>query len=189
MDLHEFFTTATDATATLIRRVTAEQLAAPTPCPDWDVRALITHLFAVNGQAKAMAAGIDVAADGSTPDPIGDDLTASYTASVTSTRAAFVDPAVHARTLATPMGPFDGRVVFSVTSLEHLIHGWDLATALGVDLPFDPVTIGYAWRTIEDMPQVFYNFRAWGAYAAPLAPHPDATPTHRLLAALGRPSH
>jgi hypothetical protein len=66
------------------------------------------------------------------------------------------------------------------------VHGWDLATAAGATLDLDPVAVGYAFRAIEDMPDVFATFREWGAYAAPV-PVPDSVaPTERLLASLGR---
>ncbi len=36
--------TALDAAGELIAGITPEQWSRPTPCTDWDVRALVTHL-------------------------------------------------------------------------------------------------------------------------------------------------
>lgn len=186
MDLHGFFDQATTTTAEIIDRFSEDHAELATPCAEWNARELVEHMFAVSGQAKTMAAGVDVASAGSTPDPIGDDIAASYRDSVTGVRRAFEDPSMLDRTLGTPMGPHSGRVVFTVTAVEHLIHGWDLATAIGTDIELDPVSIGYAFAAIEAMPRVVAQFREWGAWAPPPAVAPDAPPTEALLALLGR---
>src|SRR5262249_18693572 len=138
MNLLEFFDYATASTAGTLAALPTAELSFPTPCSEWDGTQLLSHLFAVNGQAKAMAAG------GPVRDPMRASLAESYAASVAGVRAAFADPAAHTAVLATPMGPYTARVVLTVTSLEHLVHGWDLATASGTTVNLDPVAVGYA---------------------------------------------
>ncbi|MFQ5554111.1 MAG: TIGR03086 family metal-binding protein [Acidimicrobiia bacterium] len=185
MELNDFFNTVTSATSRVMGAVQPGD-GRPTPCTEWVVDDLVGHIFAVSGQAKAMAAGVDVAIHGSEPDVVGADIGASYRDSVESVRAAFADPAMMTKTLATPMGPHPGRVVFTVTSLEHLVHGWDLASA--VDSPYQIADdVGeFALSAVESMPEVFDQFRQWNVYAPPLTDETDAGPGARLLALLGR---
>ena len=46
MDIIGLHDRAVDETARLVDGVRPEQLGLPTPCPDWDVRALLTTLSA-----------------------------------------------------------------------------------------------------------------------------------------------
>ena len=186
MELYDYFAQAAASTQRIIDKVTSDHGNRSTPCAEWTVDDLIQHVFAVSGRAKAMAAGIDVVADGSIGDPVGEDLTTSYRESVASVRRAFGDRAIFDTLLTTPMGPYPGRVVFTVTSIEHLIHGWDLAAAIGVPFQFDPDVIERSFQAISDMPDVFANFRTSGAYSPPLTAGDDAGPAVRLLAELGR---
>ena len=45
MELHEMMAKAGVSVVEVARNVKPDQLTAPTPCPDWDVRALINHLM------------------------------------------------------------------------------------------------------------------------------------------------
>ena len=45
MDLFAALERAVASTAEIVTMTPADQLDAPTPCPDWDVRALLNHLI------------------------------------------------------------------------------------------------------------------------------------------------
>lgn len=187
MHLLDFFDTSTATMRTVLAALPDHALSARSGAGDWNGLQVVEHTLAVNAQARTMVDGVDVRVDGSTPDALDrNDVTDSYDRSAARTRTAFAPPEVQLRPLKTPMGLFPGRVVLSVTGLENLVHAWDLAVAAGRSLAFDPVAVGYAFRAIEDMPDVWHNFRYWGAYGPPLEPPVNATPTERLLALLGR---
>ncbi len=52
MQLHAVLVRAFADTGAVVRGVTPEQLGAPTPCADWDVRALTNHVLQVGYALK-----------------------------------------------------------------------------------------------------------------------------------------
>jgi uncharacterized protein (TIGR03086 family) len=66
---------------------------------------------------------------------------------------------------------------------DHLVHGWDLARAIGADERLDPELVDACARWFTEMED---GYRSSGAIGPrPEAP-PGADPQTRLLAAFGR---
>jgi uncharacterized protein (TIGR03086 family) len=158
---------------------------APTPCSDWDVRALVNHI--VNEDLWTVPL-----MEGATIDEVGTRFDGDLLGSdpLTVTRAAG-DTA----TIATASGIVAGRVVhlsFGDTPAEeyahqlaadHIIHGWDLAAAIGADRRIDPDLVAACAAWFAEREDVY---RASGA----IGDRPDGDvgddPQDRLLAAFGR---
>ena len=166
--------------------LTEADLDRPTPCTEWDVRALVSHTiaamemyaaFADGGQApdfEAMMAGRDFLAG----DPNG-----AVLASCARSQRAWSEPGVLQRELETPWGPMSGERVAAQSTFSTLVHGWDLAVSLGLDPELPQHLLDLSWGFAENLVPVL---REVGVVAAPVAVGAEATPTQQLVAFLGR---
>ncbi|MGW2313683.1 maleylpyruvate isomerase N-terminal domain-containing protein, partial [Actinomadura luteofluorescens] len=55
MDIRSQMVPAAQAAARIVLEVPEERLEAPTPCPDWDVRALLNHLIFWSARGESAA--------------------------------------------------------------------------------------------------------------------------------------
>lgn len=119
------FTSATTALAAINEVLTGlseSDMHLPTPCPDYDVTALLHHLTDTIARLGA-AAGIDTTDDpDSTPSEHLRDVTEDV---ITGWRVRGIhgDVVFSGRTLPDPLA-------LGILSLELVVHGWDLAVAL-----------------------------------------------------------
>jgi uncharacterized protein (TIGR03086 family) len=148
----------------------------PTPCPDWDVRALVDHVAGGNVQAAALLG------DGAEPAPAGDPRTAwRHSADLAADRLS--RPGAMEAPVHHPLGDITGAQLAFFRFDDHLVHAWDLATAVGADPELDPVLVAACLQFAEPLAG---TLAASGQFApAPPVP-PDATPQTRLLALHGR---
>lgn len=117
----------------LIAGITADQWSAPTPCTEWDVRALVTHV------TSSMLTFAALVRDDPQPDHgadhqayhQADDPVAGYRSAAAALRAAFGMPGALDRMYQSPIGPAPGSVLVHLRITELLVHGWDLARATG----------------------------------------------------------
>lgn len=171
------------STAALVDSTSPDQYAARTPCTDWTVRDLLTHLIAGNvkyveiGQGKEWARGA--------PDVVLDrDPGAMYRRTVDAMLQAWEQPGVLDRETALPVGRGRAELALYLHLGETLVHGWDLARATG-QLP--------PW-SVEVVDACFDQFRSWlpaqrppgSPFADATAVNPNAPPIDRLAAYLGR---
>jgi uncharacterized protein (TIGR03086 family) len=86
----------------LIDGIHDDQWSAPTPCTDWTVRELITHLVGMN---KVMVALLnDQVPPKRGADPLGADPAGAYRDSGAAVRTAFEQPGVMERINHSPLG-------------------------------------------------------------------------------------
>ena len=113
----------------LVRAVEPGQLSAPTPCSEFQVRALINHLIFENLAHAALADGTAIPAPDRSTDYVGDDHVAAYRDSARAVRAAFARPGM----VTQRYGPMEapGSMLVQQLIIELLSHGWDLARATG----------------------------------------------------------
>jgi uncharacterized protein (TIGR03086 family) len=123
-----------DKTAALLEGVTPDQYGDPTPCPDYDVRALVNH---ITGWVQAFAAS----ANGGPPaiDPTtheaGDDPAAEFRAAADSIMQGWRTKGLD-RSVSMMGGDSPARIVVNMTIMEYVTHGWDLATATKQPVPY-----------------------------------------------------
>ncbi|MDT7569226.1 MAG: hypothetical protein QOG76_7850 [Pseudonocardiales bacterium] len=183
----------------MVDRVGPADATRPTPCPPWDLSALLGHMIGQNhGFAAALeiSTGISTEADVSVsafaPRPPGADLVSEWKASTDRLTAAF-DGADLARPVLLPeiseQFRFPAAMVIGFHLLDTVVHGWDVATALGLDYRPDDELVASTLRIAEQVPDGPVREQP-GASFAPALPVPDGTdPWHRALALLGRPPH
>lgn len=116
----------------LIAAVRPDQLADPTPCPDFDVRALLGHLVVTVEKPRVLAEGGDVHAVAQVVTGVADDgWAAAYGAMTDKLWAIWADDALLTRPLTAPWGEVPGAALLMGYLNETLVHGWDLAVATG----------------------------------------------------------
>jgi uncharacterized protein (TIGR03086 family) len=181
-DLHR---RALDAGRALVTDVGPGDWGRPTPDEDWDVRALVNHVVSGNFWAAELAAGrtIDEVGDRLDGDVLGDHPLAAYDASAAAAAAAIEAPGALDAACAVSYGPVPGRVYASHRFVDVLIHGWDLAVALGRPMDIDPDLVAAATEIVEPVADLL---RASGSYGGHVDVPDDADAQTRLLSLLGR---
>ena len=143
VDLPQAHAAALATTRGFVAGIRPDQWSEPTPCEDWDVRALVNHIVGGNWWASELGAGrtIEEVGERLDGDVLADDPTGSYDASAAAAAAVFRVPGALERPCAVSYGPVPGEVYCGHRLLDVLIHGWDVAKATGQDptLPADLV--------------------------------------------------
>ncbi len=168
------YRTASEWTLSKVVRA-GDQLDAPTPCDDWDVRTLLNHMLETQQYFVQSARGDE--ASPPSPEPpdglIGDDAAAAYERAREETITTFSDDGVIERT-----GPSLG-IAFSDT----LLHGWDLARATDQDTT---MPAGLAQAAYDVVHGAFTDDQRKGVFGPELPVGEDATSQEKLLAYTGR---
>jgi uncharacterized protein (TIGR03086 family) len=123
-----------------------DQWGLPTPCTEWDVRALVTHVVSSCTLAPMLLRGMDLAEARAAFTPPEGDLRAAFAPAADAQAAAFAEPGALARTVRHPAGEIPGADYLGLRISDMAIHTWDLARAIGADEALDPelVALSYA---------------------------------------------
>ena len=189
MELYEALDRAVASTAGIVKAVRPDQAGAPTPCTEWDVRALLSHVIGTLWLAEGLFADepprYPMAPGGLPPaDLVGDDPATAYAeASAAAVAAAAAGDAL-TRVHVTPLGEMPGPGLAGFTTLDILVHGWDLAKATGQPTDLDgrlaAHVLGFAAQALATP-----DSRA-GRIGPAVPAGADAPVTSRLAAFLGR---
>ncbi|HTJ33755.1 MAG TPA: TIGR03086 family metal-binding protein [Dactylosporangium sp.] len=178
------FTTALATFDSAVRALPGDRLGAATPCAGWDVRALLNHVVGEDRWAVELLAGRSIADVGGSLDGdlLGEDPFAAW-AAASAAAAAAVEAAGPDAVVGLSAGPTPVAEYLRQLAADHLVHAWDLATAVGVNLRLDA---GLVAAVAEWFAPVEETYRSYGMVAPrpPLAR--DAEPQARLLAMFGR---
>ena len=184
-DVRKLYHRAMDAFGDHVHAVRDDQWTAPTPCTDWDVRALVNHVVGENRWAVPLFAGgtVEEVGDRFDGDLLGGDPVAAWDDSAAAAIAAVDDPGAMDRTVHLSFGDFPGREYAMQLLADLLVHGWDLARGIGADQGMDPelVEVCRGW-----FGGVADAYRSAGAVAARPPVPPDADARTQLLADFGR---
>ncbi|MFC9893748.1 TIGR03086 family metal-binding protein [Nocardia sp. NPDC127579] len=121
---------ALDATGKIIEAVAHTQLTQATPCPEWDVRAVLNHTVAGMHRVAAALSGMGSGAERE-DDWLGSDPQGAYAAAAEIDRAAWHRPDALTAKLDSPIGVLPGAAVAVMHLSEIVVHGLDLAIAVG----------------------------------------------------------
>jgi uncharacterized protein (TIGR03086 family) len=180
---------AVRASADLVRRVTAADLGRPTPCGDWDLAALLAHMTA---QHRGFAAAAGHGGDLAVWQPVhAADPVAAHRSAAEQVLAAFAAPDLDVRRFVLPeitrAPDFPATQAIGFHLVDYVVHGWDVATALGIDAPpLDDAVLAAALRIARAVPDGADRL-APGAAFAPARPVPTgADALTEILLLLGR---
>jgi len=162
-----------------ISAVPADKWAAPSPCPDWTALDVVRHLT----QTPAIFFGL---AGEQPPDvpPVDDGPLAAWEAARDATQAALDDPAIAEK----EFDGFTGRSTFEkgvdrFVCTDLIVHGWDLARAVGLDERIDPRDLADVRSAMEPMGEMLRSPQAFGPEIDVPAESDEQT---KVLAFLGR---
>jgi uncharacterized protein (TIGR03086 family) len=178
---------ALDLTGALVAGVGAGQWADPTPCDEWTVADLVTHMVTGNYLFAAILRGTPLAEARAAATQVapGDDLAGHFRDAAAQLIAAYGQPGVLEQLFTIPVGTMPGAGTLHIRLVEMLVHGWDLAQATGQATAFP-----------DDLAEQELTFtrRQLGALPpgrSPFGPEQpaagDAPAIIRLVACLGRP--
>lgn len=182
---------ATQRTAALLAAISDDQLAAPTPCPNYSLGDLLDHLSGL-AQAFTDAAAKQFPADITGPPPPGSaarlepDWRDRIPERLTALAEAWRDPAAWEG--MTRAGGIDlpGEIAGLVALNEVIVHGWDIARASGQPYDAEPDDIQICIATMAPQPGEERPSGDDVAFGRPVDVADDAPPLERLVAALGR---
>jgi len=187
MDIVDHLGGAFASTGRFVATLTPDRLRAPTPCPEWDVRALLNHATGVVANFGAAASRTAPGAKAETePDFVGTDPSAQFEQAAAATLAAWGQPGALEGTCVLRGGfELPAQVAARINFLDTLVHGWDLARALNVDPTLDPAL---ATAALEVAKQIVTDDRRGPGkgFGPALAASAGASPTDALVAFLGR---
>ena len=128
MDLSQL-KAAQDSLVATLRWAEEDQWTESTPCPDWDVRALVEHLITGNERFVLRLAGEQPGPPPDRSDATTRDLVEAYEKSNVEVLDAFGRPAVMQGVSQWPIGPLSGRDALGLTSVDAV--KYTAASALG----------------------------------------------------------
>lgn len=110
---------------------------------------------------------------------------AAYRADAQEALGRWADDDLLTATLTAPWGPAPGGLALGGFIMETVAHGWDLAVATGLDPEADPdlaaTALGIGEQALDGVPR-----GPELPFGEAVEPPPDAGPTTRLAAFLGR---
>jgi uncharacterized protein (TIGR03086 family) len=162
-----------------IASLTLSDLSKPTPCSEFDVRAVLDHAIGNLAMCASAARGEAAAA------PAGEQFDAARPADAYSQRrsellaAVSMDGALD-RDWLMPFGPMPGQAMAGIVFIDQLVHAWDLAKATNQDttLPADLVAEGTALLTAMDDAVL----RNPGVFGPAISVSDDASAQDRFMA-------
>jgi len=114
--------------------------AGPTPCADWDVRALLNHLVYEDLWTVPLMEGatVEEIGDRFEGDLLGEHPLVAARAAGDVAITAAASGIVAGRTVHLSYGDVPADEYAYQLAADHIIHGWDLAVATGGDTSMEP---------------------------------------------------
>ncbi|MFE7048469.1 TIGR03086 family metal-binding protein [Streptomyces californicus] len=178
--ISELLEAAADRAMPVVRGIADARLGDPTPCAEYDVRALLNHLFlvVVNFQALAAREDVDFSQE---PEFVTGDWRGRFGEETARLVEAWGAPGAEQGTTGQ-MG-LPARTVGLMVLGDLTVHAWDLARATGGDFVPDAGVLDEVGPGLAAMaPQA----REMKVFGEPFPVGEDATAFERLLAVTGR---
>lgn len=169
----------------LVRSVGAGQWNDPTPCSEWNVRALVSHVHGETLWVPELFGGktITEVGDRLDGDLLGEDPVATWERSMGEGIDSISKPDAMTRIVHLSFGDVPGEEYARQLFGDFVIHGWDLAKAIGVDDTLDATWVEMLYATFKPMES---ELRSYGMYGDTVTPAADADLQTKLLAVVGR---
>lgn len=144
-DPRPVYTRATEQVATLIRAVRPGHLEGPTPCTEFDVRTLLSHIVGGTRRIAIVGEGGNGLAEPAFTDGVPDDGWAeAYDEVRARVLKAWESDDRLAAPVRVPWGEVPGRAALSGYVMEIVTHTWDLNESLDRPLELDPELAEFA---------------------------------------------
>ncbi len=149
MEVVEALRAANSLFESRLREVTAQDWELPTPCPEWNVAALVNHVLLGTRMSIHVLEGMpreevisyldDDLLSGST-DPV-----ASFVELADEMVAGFSGPGGLDGIVAHPAGDFPRQMFAGFRVTDGAVHAWDLARARGADESLGTELLQFLW--------------------------------------------
>ncbi len=192
-DLVAKFLSAQRAFGDRVQAISEDQWHAPTPDTEWDVAALVEHLIEENQWVAPLVHGLDLDAagkvvEGSRKLPVdggvGANLIEVWDEASLAAADAFREEGALDRSVALSRGPTPATDYIGEMTFDHLVHAWDLGTAIGYQgepLPADVV------HAVYEMASQMGDLSSYGDMFKPAVSVTDDAPEiDKLIALTGR---
>ncbi|MGC9665837.1 TIGR03086 family metal-binding protein [Planosporangium sp. 12N6] len=168
-----------------VHQVRPEQWPDPTPCPGWDVRAIVNHLVSEDRWTVELLAGATIAQVGDRfdGDLLGADPLGTLTEAAKQAQAAVTAPGALDRTVHLSFGETPAEEYVRQLLADHLIHSWDIAAATGMDRRLDPALVRICAEWFTERAE---TYRGAGVVGPPVDLPEPVGEQDALLAAFGR---
>jgi uncharacterized protein (TIGR03086 family) len=160
----------------------AGRWSRPSPCPDWDARAVVEHVIGFHDVLLLRPLGAK-------PERPRHDPERRWWLTYDALRELFTRPGLLDGPVGVPAignnpaAQLDASRLVSNLTQDVLVHSWDLARAVGADDRLDPQLCAFFY---EHLPADQYALSASGMFGPPVPETDDADIQWRLLARLGR---
>jgi uncharacterized protein (TIGR03086 family) len=181
MDPIERIESATAFAAGKVKGVLPDDLSKPTPCAEFDVRALLNHV--IGGMEMLRVAAEGGKASPPEGDQFGSDPGAVYDERRASLLTAVRGDGVLDRNWEMPFGSLPGSMMAAIAFMEHLTHGWDVAKATGQDTTLPEVLVMECSETVAPMDAML---RTPGVCGPAITVGDDASAQDKFIAFMGR---
>jgi len=180
---------AVRASVQVVSQARVADLGRPTPCEAWTLAELLAHMTAQHNGFAAAAAG-----DGAdfvrwqTGAPAADPVQ-EYCAAAARVVAAFGAPGVLDRDFTlpeiSPQPRFPAEQAIGFHLVDYVVHGWDVARALGLRCDLGPALLAAALPIARSVPDGQNRRRPGASFAPRVAVSRGSTLDH-IVALLGR---
>jgi uncharacterized protein (TIGR03086 family) len=155
MELLDALDRAADGFSRRLQAAPDEAWSNPTPCSEWDVRALVAHVIGGNRLAAGILRGAHHEEVLRELQALGvvtaGDVVAEYEQSAAEQRAAFREEGALDRSVNHVIGDIPSGMLLGFRVSDLAIHSWDLARGLGVDDTLDPDVLEVVLRFAEPL--------------------------------------
>jgi uncharacterized protein (TIGR03086 family) len=181
---------AVRASVTVTAGAGQADLARPTPCRDWNLGELLTHMTIQHDGFAAAAEGNGADLSLWQARPPAADPVADYAAAADRVLRAFAADGVVTRKFALPeLNPsvaYPGGLAIGFHFIDYVTHGWDVARTLGADFEIEPDLLGVALAMAEAIPDDQTRLQPGAAFAPRVGVPQEASQLDRIMALLGR---
>jgi uncharacterized protein (TIGR03086 family) len=183
MDVVELHNQTIENVVRLVNEVGPDQWTAPTPCTDWNVRQLVNHIVTEERWTVPLMEGKSIAdvGDSLDGDLLGEEPVAAATDAARAAQAAAGEPI---STVHLSYGDEEAPEYLRQLSADYLVHGWDLAAAIGADPMLDRELVDEVATWFAEREKLY---RDSGAIADRVEGFSD--PADTLIGAFGRDPH
>ncbi len=165
--------------------VQASQLHDPTPCKDFDVKALANHMAGLAMGAERAGKKLErMAPPDPMPDLVGENPGAAYAPLADAAVAAWSSPEAFEGETQFGPGPMPAQMAGAITLMEIAVHGWDLAAATGQSYSMDSDVATAVQQTIGQLASP--ESRESGVFGPEIQAGEGASQQDQLLSLSGR---
>jgi uncharacterized protein (TIGR03086 family) len=170
MEAIEALKAANSAFESRLQEVGSDDWSQATPCPEWDVSALVNHVLLGTRMSIQVLAGMprEEVIAGLNDDLLSDsaDPAARFVELAEEMVAAFAAPGGLEGTIEHPAGDFPRAVFVGFRVGDGAVHAWDLASAIGADTTLDAEMVEFLWDAAQPQREMLVSTGMFGESAS-----------------------